>query len=594
MESDSGFSWPAVRNWFRRDYEPKLLHCLRKHYSLEHFRRDLMAGATVGIVALPLAMAFAIASGVSPERGLFTAVIAGFLISALSGSRYQIGGPTGAFVVIVHSVIDKYGYDGLAAATLLAGILLLIAALSGLGALIQYIPYPVTTGFTTGIAVIIFSSQIKDFFGLVMASPPAEFVPKWIAYAGAAATFNPAAVFVGAGSLAALVLLRRYYPQFPGPIVVLAVAAAAVHFLQLPLETIGSRFGDIPNLPPSPSLPQFEWSQVREIGPSAVTIALLAAIESLLSAVVADGMTGDRHKPGAELLAQGLANIASVCFGGIPATGAIARTATNIRAGAMSPLSGIIHALALLAFMFVAAPLAKAIPLASLAALLILVAYNMSELEKFLHLFDAPRSDVLVLVVTFLLTVLVDLTVAVEVGVLLAALLFMRRMIEVTSIDPLAWETAAEASLSLETDTADPESAASVAMDKDVEIYEINGPFFFGVADSLKSVLDTFESPPKIFILRMRHVPAVDATGLYALEVFYSRCHKRHTVLILSGVQERPLATMQKTGLDRLVGVENIHPTIDGALNRAAEVLRSLREAPSRQGPSRTKQRKAE
>ncbi len=282
------------------------------------------------------------------------------------------------------------------------------------------------------------------------------------------------------------------------------------------------------------------------------------------------------------MLAQGFANIASVCFGGIPATGAIARTATNIRAGAMSPLAGIIHAFALLALMFVAAPLAKAIPLAALAALLILVAYNMSELEKFLHLFDAPRSDVLVLLVTFLLTVLVDLTVAVEVGVLLAALLFMRRMIEVTSIDPLAWEYNAETSSPFETEPAEVESLASVAQDKDVEIYEINGPFFFGVADSLKSVLDTFESPPKVFILRMRHVPAVDATGLYALEVFYSRCRKRHTVLILSGVRERPLATMQKVGLDRLVGAENIHPTIDSALKRAAEVLKARREAASR------------
>jgi SulP family sulfate permease len=303
-------------------------------------------------------------------------------------------------------------------------------------------------------------------------------------------------------------------------------------------------------------------------------------------------MTGDRHKPGAELLAQGFGNIASVCFGGIPATGAIARTATNIRAGAMSPVSGIIHALTVLALMFVAAPLAKAVPLAALAALLILVAYNMSELEKFLHLFDAPRSDVVVLLVTFLLTVLVDLTVAVEVGVMLAALLFMRRMIEVTSIDPLAWETAAEASLSLESASADPESAAIIAMDKQVEIYEINGPFFFGVADSLKSVLDTFESPPLVFILRMRHVPAVDATGLYALEVFYNRCHKRHTVLILSGVQAQPLASMQKVGLDRLIGVENIHPTIDDALKRASEVLKAHRDAASSQEPGHGKRKK--
>jgi sulfate permease, SulP family len=574
--SDSGFSWPATQAWFWRNYAPKLLNCLRDHYSLRHFRKDLLAGVTVGAVALPLAMAFAIASGVSPERGLFTAIIGGFLISALSGSRFQIGGPTGAFVVIIYSVVEKHGYDGLVLATLMAGFFLLLAAFSGLGALIQYIPYPVTTGFTTGIAVIIFSSQIKDFFGLAMEQPPADFIPKWMAYANAASGFNLTALGVGAGSLAALILLRRRFPHFPGPIFVLGAAAAIVHFFGLPVETIGSRFGGIPNMLPSPHLPEFTWMQAREIAPEALTIALLAAIESLLSAVVADGMTGDQHKPGAELLSQGIANIASVCFGGIPATGAIARTATNIRAGAKTPVSGIIHAGTLLVFMVLAAPVAKAIPLAALAALLILVAYNMSELEKFLHLFDAPRSDVAVLLTTFLLTVLVDLTVAVEVGVLLAALLFMRRMIEVTSIDPLAWEQEAERSLSADPEGSDPDATGARVVPKGVEIFEINGPFFFGVADRLKSVLDTFESPPKVFILRMRHVPAVDASGLYALEVFYSRCRKRHTTMVLSGVQNQPLEAIQKAGLDQLVGPENIHPSIDAALARAQEILAAL------------------
>jgi sulfate permease, SulP family len=562
-----------IKDWFWHNYAPKSLLCLREHYGGKYFRQDVAAGITVGAVALPLAMAFAIASGVAPERGLFTAIVAGFLISALSGSRYQVGGPTGAFVVIVYDVVQRHGYDGLVLTTLMAGVVLLVIAFAGLGALIQYIPYPVTTGFTTGIALIIFSSQIKDFFGLQMANVPAEFIAKWRAFAEAAATANFAALGVGLASLVALIVLRRLVPRWPGPILVLAASSAVFFALGIPVETIGSRFGEIPHLLPSPHLPAWDWQRLRELFPDAVTVALLAAIESLLSAVVADGMTGDQHKPGAELFGQGIANIAAVCFGGIPATGAIARTATNIRAGARTPLAGMIHAATLLVFMLAAAPLAKAIPLPALAALLILVSYNMSELEKFKHLLTAPRSDVLVLLTTFLLTVLVDLTAAVETGIVLAALLFMRRMTEVTSINPLSWEQTAESADSAAPETADPDALAKRSVPPGVEVYEINGPFFFGVADRLKGMLDVFEKPPGVFILRMRHVPALDATGLYALDVFAARCRKKGTVVVLSGVQDQPRQVIEKMGFDQVAGPENICGHIDEALQRAQEIL---------------------
>ncbi len=565
------------QDWFWHNYAPKSLLCLRENYGRKFFRQDVLAGITVGAVALPLAMAFAIASGVAPERGLFTAIVAGFLISALSGSRYQVGGPTGAFVVIVYDVVQRHGYDGLVLTTLMAGVVLLVIALAGLGGLIQYIPYPVTTGFTTGIALIIFSSQVKDFCGLQMAEVPAEFLAKWRAFGEAAPTANLAALGVGVGSLAALVVLRRLAPRWPGPILVLAASSAVVVAFQIPVETIGSRFGEIPHMLPAPHLPAWDWARLRELFPDAVTVALLAAIESLLSAVVADGMTGDQHKPGAELLGQGVANIVSVCFGGIPATGAIARTATNIRAGARTPFAGMVHALTLLTFMLVAAPLAKAIPLPALAALLILVSYNMSEIEKFKHLLTAPRSDVLVLLTTFLLTVLIDLTAAVEAGIVLAALLFMRRMTEVTSINPLSWEQTAESAVGAVPEAGDPEALSKLTVPPGVELYEINGPFFFGVADRLKGMLDLFERPPRVFILRMRHVPALDATGLYALDVFASRCRKKGTVVVLSGVQQQPRQVMEKMGFDKALGSENICGHIDEALQRAQQIVATPR-----------------
>lgn len=557
MSSQAGrLSW--------RGLAPRSLQCMLEPYGWGAFRKDLFAGLTVGVVALPLAMAFAIASGVGPERGLFTAIVAGAAISLLSGSRYQVGGPTGAFVVVVFAVLQRHGYDGLVLATLLAGAILLVLAVSGLGALIKFIPYPVTTGFTAGIAVIIFSSQVKDLLGLPLAEAPAEFLPKWRAYAGVLGQANLSAAAIGGGSLAALIALRRYCPRLPGALAVVILSSVVVAWGHLPVETIGSRFGGIPRMLPAPSLPAMDLSRLHALLPDAITIAALAAIESLLSAVVADGMTGDRHNSNAELFGQGIANIASVLFGGIPATGAIARTATNIRAGAHGPLSGIIHAGTLLAFMLIAAPLAQSIPLAALAAILVMVAYNMSEWRAFRHLLRAPRSDQAVLLVTFGLTVLVDLNTAIEVGFIIAALLFMKRMIAVSEVGPMAW---------LDRDEMDPAGLARRLSMQDLEVFEIAGPFFFGVADRLRDALDQLERPPKAFILRMRHVPAIDATGLHALRMVYQRCRRSGTTLVLSGVRDQPRKALRRIGLEAAIGPENVCDNIEQALDRADAVL---------------------
>lgn len=548
---------------FFHGLKPKMLSSLGEGYSAGSLRKDALAGMTVGVVALPLAMAFAIASGVGPERGLYTAIVAGVLISLFSGSRFQIGGPTGAFVVIVSGVVHRHGVDGLTLATLMAAVILLILSLSGLGALIRYIPYPVTTGFTTGIAVIIFSSQIKDLLGLPIPQAPAEFIPEWRAYFSATSIGLHSAA-IGVGSLAALAALRLWMPRVPAALIVVAGAAAIAHFFQLPVETIGDRFGDIPRMLPAPSFPPISIERLQAILPDALTIAALAGIESLLSAVVADGMTGDQHRPNAEIFAQGVGNIGSALFGGIPATGAIARTATNIRAGAVSPVAGVVHAATLLLIMMLASPLARSIPLAALAAVLVMVAWSMAELDKFRHMFRAPRSDTAVLLTTFLLTVLVDLNVAIQVGFLLASLLFMKRMIQVSQVNPMGW---------LDQDEMEPEVLAARLSMPEVQIYEISGPFFFGVADRLKSVLRQHSRQPKVFILRMRHVPAVDATGLHALRMFCERCSRNGTTLILSGVQPQPERSMRGVGLDNLIGRDNICLKITSALDRAREIV---------------------
>ncbi|HUO84430.1 MAG TPA: SulP family inorganic anion transporter, partial [Thermoanaerobaculia bacterium] len=417
----------------RESFTPKSVIVLREGVSRDQIGRDLLAGLVVGVVALPLALAFAIASGVAPERGLYTAIIAGFLISLLGGSRVQIGGPTGAFVVIVYGIVAQFGYGGLVICTLIAGVLLIAMGLARFGALLKFIPYPVVTGFTSGIAVIIFSSQIKDLLGLRMGTVPVDFADKWLAYAEALPTLDWTTAAVGAGTLAILVLWPRLTHRIPGPFVAMVAATVAVQMLGLPVETIGSRFGEVPSSLPHLQWPEIPWDRMRELISPGLTIALLAAIESLLSAVVADGMTGGRHKSNVELVGQGVANIASVLFGGIPATGAIARTATNVKSGGRTPLAGIVHAFTLLLILIVMGRWASMIPLAALASILVVVAYHMSEWRSFRSLLSAPKSDIVVLIATFGLTIFVDLTVAVQVGVVLASFLFMKRMSEVTS-----------------------------------------------------------------------------------------------------------------------------------------------------------------
>jgi SulP family sulfate permease len=548
---------------------PRSLTFLRTGYGWGPFTQDLLAGLTVGIVAVPLAMAFAIASGLPPERGLYTAVVAGFLISLLSGSRVQIGGPTGAFVVIVFGIAARHGYEGLQIATLLAAGMLILMGLFRMGAMIRYIPYPVVTGFTTGIALVILSTQMRDLFGLRIERLPAEFVAQWEVYARSAASWNPWALAVGGGTVALIVGLRRLRPRIPGPIVALALASLAVWAFHLPVETIGTRFGGIPSSLPLPSLPPFDPEKWRALVPEAFTIAILAAIESLLCAVVADGMIGDRHDSNTELIGQGLANIGSALFGGLPATGALARTATNIKSGGRSPVAGLVHALTLLAIMALAAPLAVHVPLACLAGILVIVAWNMSELDHFRAMFRAPRSDALTMVVTFVLTVAVDLTLAVQVGIVLAALLFMRRMTEVTQVAALRASDGGAIAESPDDDDRDKLSE----LPPQVEVYEINGPFFFGVADRLKDVLAELEAPPQVFILRLRRVPAIDATGLEALAEFYEKCRRQGSTLVLSGVNPQPQRALERSGLLTRIGAQHVHPHIDAALAHARALL---------------------
>jgi SulP family sulfate permease len=541
--------------------------------------QDLFAGLTVGVVALPLAMAFGIASGVSPQRGIFTAIVAGFLISMLGGSRVQIGGPTGAFVVIVSGIVAKYGYDGLVLCTCMAGILLVIMGLARLGGMIKFIPFPVVTGFTAGIAVVIFSTQIKDLLGLHMESVPAGFLEKWHDYFMHIGSTNPAAATIGLGTIILVFVLRRSIPRIPAMLVAMVVATLAIKVLHLPVETIGSRFGELPRSLPFPSLPAVSLERLRELSSSALTVALLAAIESLLSATVADGMIGTRHKSNMELVAQGIANIASAIFGGIPATGAIARTATNIKCGGKTPVAGMMHALVLLLILLFLAPLAKGIPLACLAGILVIVAYQMSEIEHFRQLMRAPRSDVLVLVSTFLLTVLVDLTVAVQVGVVLSALLFIRRMAEVTNIGIVTRE------LRDVDERQDPNPVSRRHIPDQVEVFEIAGPFFFGAAEKFKDTLRYLEKPPRALILRMRDVPAIDATGLNVLGELLERCRHDATELILSDVHAQPILALQRSHLWERFGEENIRGNLDDALNRARHLLGLPDEPPPENFP---------
>lgn len=549
---------------------PELLCCLKEGYSRKQLVEDLLSGMIVGVVALPLAIAFAIASGVKPEQGLYTAVIAGFLISLLSGSRVQIGGPTGAFIVVVFSIVQQHGYVGLAIATMMAGVLLIVMGLCRFGTAIKFIPYPMTVGFTSGIALIIAMTQIKDLFGLRLESTATTFVDRVVAYSCSLSTFSIEAIMVGGMALMIILLWPRLTKKIPGSIVALIVTTLVVQWFNLPVATIGSAFGQVPTMLPRPHLPVFEWSMVPALISPALTIALLAAIESLLSAVVADGMTGHRHKSNMELVAQGVANVITPLFGGIPATGAIARTATNVKNGGTTPISGIVHALTLLLIMMVFGRWASLIPLATLAAVLLVVAYHMSEWRHFVRLFRSPRNDILVMLTTFALTVFVDLTVAIEVGVVLSALLFMQRMGSATEVRHVSGCSV----LNLDEKGGEDDRSISLYEIPDgVEVFEVHGPFFFGATNQFKDTLSIIKQPPKILILRMRHIFTIDATAIRVLEdVFEKTCHDG-TQLILSGVQDNVLTKLKRTHLYADLGEQQMVCHIDAALVRARVLL---------------------
>lgn len=546
--------------------KPKLFTTL-KNYTKEQFIADATAGVIVGIVALPLAIAFGIASGVTPEKGIITAIIAGFIISAFGGSRVQIGGPTGAFIIIVYGIIQNYGTTGLAIATIMAGVILVIMGLVKFGSLIKFIPYPVVVGFTSGIALLIFSTQMKDFFGLQIHKVPSEFHEKWIAYIGAISTVNFYVLGIALLAMLIMIFWPKITHRIPGSLIAIIVTTVLVIVFKLPVDTIGSKYGEIPSNIPMPTYFEINLSVIKNLIGPATVIALLAAIESLLSAVVADGMIGGKHRSNMELIAQGLANIVTPLFGGIPATGAIARTATNIKNGGRTPVAGIIHALTLLLIMLFFGSYAKLIPMATLAAILVIVAYNMSEWHSFKSLLKSPASDVTVLLTTFFLTVIFDLTVAIEIGMVLAVLLFMKRMAEVSSVSIITRE------LEDQEEQADSNSIDKKQIPLGVEVFEINGPFFFGAAKKFKDQMLAIEEPPKVRIIRMRNVPAVDATGLQTLRDFYHDAKKNKTHMILSGVHTQPLYAMTQAGLFDLYGEENIFGNIDDALDRAREVL---------------------
>jgi SulP family sulfate permease len=559
---------------------PKTFTVLRG-YTRRQLAADLQAGVIVGVVAIPLALAFAIASGVAPEKGLVTAIVAGFLISLLGGSRVQIGGPTGAFVVIVAGIVQKHGADKLVACTLLAGAILIVLGLARFGGAIKFIPYPVVTGFTSGIAVIIFSSQVPDLLGLPARPLSASFLEKWAGLGSSLGEASGAAIGVSAASLALLAFWPRLTRKVPAPIVVIVAATVAVALFEIPVETIGSRFGSVAVSIGTPRIPPMELSWFRELFSPAVTIALLAGIESLLSAVVADGMIGSRHKSNVELVGQGIANIGSALFGGMPATGAIARTATNVKNGGRTPVAGMTHAVTILLVLLVLGKYVRFIPLASLAAILVVVAYHMSEWRTFSTLLKTPRSDVLVLLTTFLLTVLVDLTVAVQAGVVLAAFLFIKRMADVTNVGMVTSEIAEAADGTMMEDEG---GVARRRIPPGVEVYEVNGPFFFGAADKIKDVLHFVARKPKVFVLRMRNVPAIDASGIRVLDDLYESFSRQGIRFLIAGIHAQPLHALERAGRTERYGRENFVASLDEALARAGELVRESGSAEAARG----------
>ena len=560
-------------------FKPKLLTTLR-HYNKQQFTTDLLAGIIVGIVALPLAIAFGIASGVTPEKGIITAIVAGLIVSLLGGSKVQIGGPTGAFIIIIYGIIQQYGFEGLTIATLMAGVFLIMFGVLHLGTIIKYIPYPIVVGFTSGIALTIFTTQIKDLFGLTMETVPSDFIEKWVAYIGSFGTIDLWSAGVGIGSVAVIAawpMIAKYnnvLKKLPGSLIAIIVMTVAVLLLKQyagveSVETIGDRFS-ISNQLPDAEMPSISWNVIKGLVSPAITIAILGAIESLLSATVADGVIGDRHDSNTELIAQGVANLASPIFGGIPATGAIARTMTNINNGGRTPVAGIVHAAVLLLIFLFLMPLAQYIPMACLAGVLVIVSYNMSGWRSFASIMKNPKSDVIVLVVTFLLTVIFDLTIAIEVGLICACLLFMRRMAETTDVKVIS-------------DEIDPEEEQSdfqmgnlehLTIPEGVEVYEINGPYFFGAGNKFEDLMATMgHKRPKVRIIRMRKVPFVDSTGIHNLTNLCVMSQKEGIQVVLSGVNPKVQAVLHKSGFDQMLGEENICSHINIALERANSLV---------------------
>lgn len=559
-----------------RKLEPKLLTVFREGYTLKLFQRDLMGGLTVGVVALPLSIALAIASGVKPEQGLYTAIFAGFVIAVLGGTRTGISGPTGAFIVIVYGIVQKYGYDGLATATLIAGVILAVMGLVRMGAFLKFVPYPVIVGFTSAIAVIIFSSQVADLFGMKIDPLPADLVEKWIAYGRHFSGINPYALGIGLASLLIIILWPRVTHRVPGQLIAILAVTAAVQYFQLPVETIGTRFGSVPNSLPAPHLPNISWDLVQEMFQPAITIAILAALESLLSAVVADGMTGTRHRSNMELIGQGAGNFVSAIFGGIPATGAIARTATNIKSGGTTPVAAIIHCVFLLLVLLLIGEWAAMIPMATLAAVLVVVAYNMSEWREFVHLLKAPRGDVVVLLLTFFLTILIDLTVAIQIGILTAAFLFLQKMSQETQVSVITENLPADGDDLFET-----RDMSSIKMPKGVEAFEIYGSLFFAAVGQFRESIRVIASKPKVIILRMRNVPAIDASGLHMLKELIRDGKKNDYSIVFSAVSRGAYRTMRTTDFVTHAGRQNFVPDIFAAIKRAEEII-AEREGNSR------------
>lgn len=554
------------------DFKPRLLQCL-KNYNRKTFVADLMAGIIVGIVALPLAIAFGIASGVTPEKGIITAIVAGFVISALGGSKVQIGGPTGAFIIIIYGIIQQYGMEGLTIATLMAGVFLILFGFLHLGTIIKFIPYPIVVGFTSGIAVTIFTTQVKDLFGLNIASVPSDFIEKWICYFNNFSTVDLWSSVIGIVSVVIIMLTPKVSKKIPGSLVAIIVMTVAALLLKQfagveSIETIGDRFA-ISNSLPEATVPALSWETIKNLVSPAITIAILGAIESLLSAAVADGVIGDHHNSNTELIAQGVANLASPIFGGIPATGAIARTMTNINNGGRTPIAGIVHAVVLLLIFLFLMPLAKYIPMACLAGVLVVVSYGMSGWRSFLALMKNPKSDVTVLLITFFLTIIFDLTIAIEVGLIIACLLFMRRMSETTDVHVISNE--------INPDDEDSDmplgNIEHLTIPKGIEVYEINGPYFFGAGNRFEEIMATLGDRPQVRIIRMRKVPFVDSTGIHNLTNLCEMSQKEGIQIVLSGVTEKVHSQLNKAGFYDIVGQDNICSHIDIALDRAKEII---------------------